>query len=74
MNEELGTCTYCGRTGKAKNLRKLPDDKYPREYCPKCYPSVLGEHNKERNEYLRQREQIERWKKGMKDPGGKPGT
>jgi hypothetical protein len=39
MEEELGTCTYCMRTGRKKNLTPLIEISKPdfkRQYCPRC--------------------------------------
>lgn len=34
---ELGTCDYCSRTGRKKNLARVTfDDHNIRDYCPRC--------------------------------------
>lgn len=41
--EELGKCTYCFRTGRARNLTPLYEKGKPdlvRYYCPHCLPNV----------------------------------
>jgi hypothetical protein len=43
MDEELGECTYCMKTGRKKNLTPMIEINKPglkRQYCPKCLPIV----------------------------------
>lgn len=39
--DTLGTCTYCSRTGRAKNLTKISfHPEFDSYYCPRCLPVV----------------------------------
>lgn len=48
MSENLGTCNYCLRTGRKKNLAKVVwlTNKDTDYFCPHCLPGVIEDMRK----------------------------